>query len=61
MIVKAVVLEILLHAERKSNLRWFLGRGKFHLWGIFCDDGCNSFPAQLFDYILIILIIPERG
>jgi len=32
--VKAVVLGILLHAERKSNLRDFFGMGKFHLWGI---------------------------
>ena len=22
---------------------WFLGRGKFHLWGRFCDDGCDRF------------------
>lgn len=31
--VKAVVLGIFLHAERKSNLRGFLGVSKFHPWG----------------------------
>ena len=46
---KAVVLGIFLHAERKSNLRGFLGVSKFHLWGMFCDDGGKEFPAQLFN------------
>ena len=32
-LVKAVVLGVFLHAERKSNLRCFLVGSKFHLWG----------------------------
>ena len=46
--VKAVVLGIFLHAERKSNLQLIFGDSKFHLWGVFCDDGCIRVSAQLF-------------
>lgn len=30
----------------------FFGRSKFHLWGMFCDDGCINFlPSFLLDFV----------
>lgn len=49
---KAVVLGIFLHAEQKSNLRVIFGRSKFHLWGMFCDDGGIDFLPSFFRFSL---------
>ena len=50
---KAVVLGIFLHAEQKSNFTCdFFGRSKFHLWGMFCDDGGIDFLPSFFRFSL---------
>ena len=30
----------------------FFVRSKFHLWGMFCDDGCNRFPPSFLISVL---------
>ena len=49
---KAVVLGIFCMPSRSRIYVRFFGRSKFHLWGMFCDDGGIDFLPSFFRFSL---------